>query len=231
MEKKRGSKYKWLYMWILGAAVLVLSLIMALNPEFGNSIVFYLFGSMLITFVIIRFVPLIKTTREKWAIAINAIEMFVDLAVGVLLIVFTATTPKEDLTTLYKFFPFLLGTILYARGTIYLVETVFFKTKAEKLKFFVSLLFITGGTVVFARFDDFSVDMMRYLLAGIFLFASVISVVDGFINYNNYRKTYVKLEKKKEKPVVEEEKVEVPAQDDSIIIDETNPEQPQNYVS
>lgn len=231
MEKKQGSKYKWLYLWILGAAVLVLSIVMAVSAEFGNSIVFYLFGALLITFVIIRFIPLIKTTRDKWAIAINAIEMFVDLVAGVLLVVFTATTPKEDLSTLYKFFPFILGTILYARGTIYLVETVFLKTKAEKLKFFISLLFVTGGTVVFARFDDFSVDMMRLLLALIFFIAAGISIGDGFINYNNYRKTYVKVEKKVEKQPEEEQKVEVPGTEDNIVIDETNPEQPQNYVS
>ena len=73
--------------------------------------------------------------------------------------------------------------------------------------------------------------MMRYLLAGIFFIAAAISIGDGFINYNNYRKTYVKLDKKKEKVAEENEKVEVPTKDDSIIIDETNTEQPQNYVS
>lgn len=225
------KKYKWLYLWIIAAAVLVLSVVMFFSQEFGNSIVFYLFGAILIVFVIIRFIPLIKTTREKWAVAVNAIEMFVDLAVGVLLIVLTATTEKEEISKLYNVFPFLLGTILYARGTIYLVEVIFLKTKVEPLKFIISLVLITGGTVVFARYDNFSVDMMRILLASVFLLAALICVVDGYINYNNYRKGYVKLEKKVKKEVVNEEEVHLPEQKEEIIIEENNPDRPQNYVS
>ena len=123
------KKYKWLYLWIVGCALAVLSVVMLVSKEFGNSIVVYLFGALLVGFTIIRFVPLVKTSREKWAIAVNAIEMFVDFVVGVLMIVLTATV--EDTTTLYLFFPFLLGGVLYARGVIYLVEVVFLNTKQQ----------------------------------------------------------------------------------------------------
>ena len=46
-------KYKWLYLWIVGSALAVLSVVMLVNSEFGNSIVFYLFGALLVTFTII----------------------------------------------------------------------------------------------------------------------------------------------------------------------------------
>lgn len=229
MAENGIKKFKWLYLWVAGAALAVFSIAMFLSKEFGNSIVFYLSGALLIVFVIIRFVPLIKTTRERWAIAINAIEMFADLVVGILMIILTSTS--EDTANIYKYFPFLLGGILYARGFIYLVEIVFFNTKVEKLQFFLSLLLITGGTVIVARYNNFSVDSMRLLIAFVFAFCSVVSIVDGFINYNNYRKIYVKVEKKVEEVIETGNNIEAPAIQTDIIIEENDATIPQNYVS
>lgn len=224
------KKYKWLYLWIVGCALAVLSVVMLVSKEFGNSIVVYLFGALLVGFTIIRFVPLVKTSREKWAIAVNAIEMFVDFVVGVLMIVLTATV--EDTTTLYLFFPFLLGGVLYARGVIYLVEVVFLNTKVSKLQFLISILLLTAASVIVGRFNDFDVNSMRYLLLFIFAICSVISIVGGVKNYNNYRKLFVKDEKK---AVVNDEttdNLELPSVEQSeIVIDENNQNQPQNYVS
>ena len=224
------KKYKWLYLWIVGCALAVLSVVMLVSKEFGNSIVVYLFGALLVGFTIIRFVPLVKTSREKWAIAVNAIEMFVDFVVGVLMIVLTATV--EDTTTLYLFFPFLLGGVLYARGVIYLVEVVFLNTKVSKLQFLISILLLTVASVIVGRFNDFDVNSMRYLLLFIFAICSVISIVSGVKNYNNYRKLFVKDEKK---AVVNDEttdSLELPSVEQSeIVIDENNQNQPQNYVS
>lgn len=228
MTENGLKKYKWLYLWVVGAALAVFSVVMFLNPEFGNSVVFYLTGALLIIFVIIRFVPLIKTTREKWAIAVNAIEMFVNFVVGILMIVLTAKV--EDTSFLYLLYPFMLGTILYARGLIYLVEIVFLHTKAEKAKFLLSIILLTLGSVVVGRFDNFSVDSMRLVLLLAFGICSAISIVGGITNYNNYRKLYVKPNKKKEK-VKEEPVVEAPSAETELIIDENNTNRPQNYVS
>jgi hypothetical protein len=60
----------------------------------------------------------------------------------------------------------------------------------------------------------------------------VISIVGGVKNYNNYRKLFVKDEKK---AVVNDEttdNLELPSVEQSaIVIDENNQNQPQNYVS
>ena len=229
MELKGLKKFKWLYLWIVGAALAVFSVVMFLNPEFGNSIVFYLSGTLLIIFVIIRFVPLINTTRGKWAIVVNAIEMFVNFVVGVLIIILTARV--EDTKFLYSLFPFLLGIILYARGVIYLVEVVFLKTNAEKGKFLLSLILITVASVIIGRYDNFSVDSMRWVLLLAFGLCSLVSIVGGIKNYNNYRKSFVKLEKKEEKEVKDSNSIEAPGVETAIIIDENSNEKPQNYVS
>ena len=224
------KKYKWLYLWIVGCALAVLAVVMFVSKEFGNNIVVYLFGALLIGFTIIRFVPLIKTSREKWAIAINAIEMFVDFVVGILMIVLTATV--EDKNTLFLFFPFLLGGVLYARGVIHLVEVVFLNTKVSKLQFFISVVLITVASVIVSRFNDFDVNSMRYLLLFIFAVCSAISIVGGIKNYNNYRKLYTKVEKKTEVMEETSTNLELPTdQQNEIVIDENNQNQPQNYVS
>ena len=222
-------KYKWLYLWIVGSALAVLSVVMLVNSEFGNSIVFYLFGALLVTFTIIRFVPLVRTTRERFAIAINSIEMFADFVVGILMIILTATI--ENKNTLYTFFPFLLGLVLYARGVIYLVEICFFNTKVEKVKFFISIVLITAASIIIGRYNDFSVNSMRYLLLLIFTICSFISIIKGITNYNNYRKLYVKPEKKIEKIEALNTEVELPSVESEVIIDENNANNQQNYVS
>ena len=132
---------------------------------------------------------------------------------------------------LYLFFPFLLGAVLYARGVIYLVEVVFMNTKVEKLKFLVSIILITVASVIIGRFNDFSVDSMRYLLLIAFAICSMVSIVGGITNYNNYRKLYVKVEKKKEKVSETNDAISLPEAENKIIIDENNTNNQQNYVS
>ena len=235
------KKYKWIYLWIIGAAIVVFSIVMLLNKEFGNSIVFYLTGALLVVFIIVRFIPLIKTTKNKWAIVMNSIEMFIDLVVGVLMIVFTAKQGEsaEGAEDTYKFletlYPFLIGGVLYARGGVYFAETSFFKTKPEISKFFVSLGLLTLGAVIMARYENFSVDSMRYMFGIIFTLCGVYAVVDGIINYNNYRKLYVKPRVKKEivkeDEVEDEDEIKAPAKDDAVIIDEKNDNRPQEYIN
>lgn len=212
------KKYKWLYMLFLGVAIIVLSIVMFVQSAFGNSLVFYLFGGLLILYVLMRFAPLFKTTREKWALIINAMEMIIDIIVGVVMIVSTIIT--EDKTKLYSYFPFLLGGVFYLRGLIYMLEIVFLNTKAEKIKFFFSLILITFGTFIVSRNNQFDINFMRYLLIFIFFICSVCCIIDGTISYNNYRNNYVKIEKNKKKEVK-----------NNVIIEGDTVEQPQNYVS
>lgn len=222
------KKYKWLYLWIAAVALIVFASLVLFNAEFGRSVIFYITGVLLVVFVIIRFIPLIRTTRNNWAIALNAIEMFVDLVIGVLMVVLTAKV--EDKDVLYKIYPFLVGGVIYARGVVYFSEVAFFETKVEKAKFFVNLALITAGSVIIARFDNFNVDSIRWLLGIAFAICGVVAVGDGYINYNNYRKTYVMPKKEKEKEKKIEEKIEAPAIESDIIIDE-NGSRPQEYVN
>jgi len=211
------KKYKWLYLWIAAAGLLVFGLLMLFIQKFGQSVVLFVSAALLIAFVIIRFVPLIKTTKNRWAICANAIEMFIDLAVGVIILVLTIKYIKEDknINDLGVVYAFMLGGVLYLRGLEYLVETTFFGTKPEVVKFLIHILLLSVGTVIFSRYDNFTTESFRWLLGFAFCICGGIAIVDGGTNYSKYRKTYEKKPKKnkKEDVVVDEIKTEIPIVD------------------
>ena len=225
------KKYKWLYLWIAAAGLIAFGLIVLIWKEFGQSVVIFISGLLLIAFVLIRFIPLIKTTRNKWAITINAIEMFVDLVVGVLLIVFTVKEGTSA-TDFNKIYPFILGGVLYLRGLVYLLELSFFEGKKEAVKFIVHLAILTVGVVIMARYDSFTTESFRWIFGLAFCLSGGIAGVDGGNNYRKYREKYSSDKNKKEK-VKEEKEIDFPSSEDTpnyIPPKENNINQDSDYV-
>ena len=225
------KKYKWLYLWIAAAGLIAFGLIVLIWKEFGQSVVIFISGLLLIAFVLIRFIPLIKTTRNKWAITINAIEMFIDLVVGVLLIVFTVKEGTSA-TDFNKIYPFILGGVLYLRGLVYLLELSFFEGKKEAVKFIVHLAILTIGVVIMARYDSFTTESFRWIFGLAFCLSGGIAGVDGGNNYRKYREKYSSDKNKKEK-VKEEKEIDFPSSEDTpnyIPPKENNINQDSDYV-
>ncbi|MBP5343101.1 hypothetical protein J6Y73_04175 [bacterium] len=225
------KKFKWLYLWIAAAGLIAFGLIVLIWKEFGQSVVIFISGLLLIAFVLIRFIPLIKTTRNKWAITINAIEMFVDLVVGVLLIVFTVKEGTSA-TDFNKIYPFILGGVLYLRGLVYLLELSFFEGKKEAVKFIVHLAILTVGVVIMARYDSFTTESFRWIFGLAFCLSGGIAGVDGGNNYRKYREKYSSDKNKKEK-VKEEKEIDFPSSEDTpnyIPPKENNINQDSDYV-
>lgn len=225
------KKYKWLYLWIAAAGLIAFGLIVLIWKEFGQSVVIFISGLLLIAFVLIRFIPLIKTTRNKWAITINAIEMFIDLVVGVLLIVFTVKEGTSA-TDFNKIYPFILGGVLYLRGLVYLLELSFFEGKKEAVKFIVHLAILTVGVVIMARYDSFTTESFRWIFGLAFCLSGGIAGVDGGNNYRKYREKYSSDKNKKEK-VKEEKEIDFPSSEDTpnyIPPKENNINQDSDYV-
>ena len=225
------KKYKWLYLWIAAAGLIAFGLIVLIWKEFGQSVVIFISGLLLIAFVLIRFIPLIKTTRNKWAITINAIEMFIDLVVGVLLIVFTVKEGTSA-TDFNKIYPFILGGVLYLRGLVYLLELSFFEGKKEAVKFIVHLAILTVGVVIMARYDSFTTESFRWIFGLAFCLSGGIAGVDGGNNYRKYREKYSSDKNKKEK-AKEEKEIDFPSSEDTpnyIPPKENNINQDSDYV-
>ena len=156
------------------------------------------------------------------ALALNVIEMLVDMIVGILMIILTAKLQdKKLLDTLY---PFLIGGVIYARALVYFVEISFLKTKPEKLKFFVHIALLTVGSVIMARFDNFNPNSLGFVIGVFFALSGIFTLTDGIINYNNYRKLYVKVKKEVKKEEIKSLQIE-----NSLVIEEDKPNQ--DYVS
>lgn len=222
MKENTLKKYRWLYLWIASAALLTFAVILFLSSTFRESFVFYVTGAILVIFVIIRFIPLVKTSRENMAIALNVVEMLVDMIVGILMIILTAKLQdKKLLDTLY---PFLIGGVIYARALVYFVEISFLKTKPEKLKFFIHIALLTVGSVIMARFDNFNPNSLGFVIGVIFALSGVFTLTDGIINYNNYRKLYVKVKKEVKKEEIKPLQIE-----NSLVIEDDKANQ--DYVS
>ena len=222
MKENALKKYRWLYLWIASAALLTFTVILFLSSTFRESFVFYVTGAILVIFVIIRFIPLVKTSRENMALALNVIEMLVDMIVGILMIILTAKLQdKKLLDTLY---PFLIGGVIYARALVYFVEISFLKTKPEKLKFFIHIALLTVGSVIMARFDNFNPNSLGFVIGVFFALSGIFTLTDGIINYNNYRKLYVKVKKEVKKEEIKPLQIE-----NSLVIEEDKPNQ--DYVS
>ena len=228
------KKYKWLYLWIAAAGLIAFGALVLIIKDFGQNVVIFVSGLLLIIFVIIRFIPLIKTTRNKWAIVANAIEMFIDLVVGVLLIILTTRDGSSG--DLNKVYPFILGGVLFLRGIVYLLEVSFWQTKPEVVKFLIHIAVLSVGVVIMARYDSFTVESFRWILGIAFCLAGGIATIDGGNNYGEYRKKYSNKNKdvKKKEEIVDTIEPEIgdPKNDIPSYIPpkEDNPNQDSDYV-
>ena len=126
------KKYRWAFMLFIFVLVLTFGIILFINPEqFGTKTSCFLTGMLVVFFGLIRLFPLVKSLKgQKARIIINSIEMVVDIAIGALLIAFAF---DADLLAKYVFlYKYLVAFVLYARGTIYFVETTFLKAKLNR---------------------------------------------------------------------------------------------------
>lgn len=187
-KNKSILQYKWLYLWIAAAGLLTLGLLMILSQDLGQAIVLVITAIILILSVIIRIVPLIKTLRGVAARLLNILAMLIDLGVG-FAVIFIALG-GEDLAEYGILYPFLIGFALFFQGLVYVIETIFLKTKGEVFKFIIHIFLLTLGTVIMARFDSFTTEYFRWVVGVAFLLCFLFATIDGIFHYNGYRKKY-----------------------------------------
>ena len=75
-----------------------------------------------------------------------------------------------------------------------------------------------------ARFDNFNPNSLGFVIGVFFALSGIFTLTDGIINYNNYRKLYVKVKKEVKKEEIKPLQVE-----NSLVIDDDKPHQ--DYVS
>ncbi|MGL4948803.1 MAG: hypothetical protein ACRC5M_00330 [Anaeroplasmataceae bacterium] len=107
---------------------------------------------------------------------INIGEILINILIAVLLIIsgvtFDQEEPSKFVASVFKYFPYLLGFVLYVRGVLHLIAISFLSKKENKINFISNIVFITFAVVLFIK--QFTVDELATITA------SVAAVVAGY---------------------------------------------------
>lgn len=241
MENKENTfkKYKWLYLIVTAAVLAVLAVLMFVIKEFREKTALYFTCAIMIAFVVIRIIPLLKTSKNGYAMLINVLEMLLDLGAAIFMLVVAIRYDNSEF--LRKFYPFIIGGVVYLRGFIYLVEVTFLNTKVQKALFFGHIGLITLGSVIMALYDKFDLATVGLILAVVIALCSLAGAIDGGISYNNFRKEYIlpkkalkEMQKELEKKQKEEQEKQIDDHQEEIpevIIPNEDNKQDQDYIS
>ncbi len=240
-EKKDYTKYnpildlKFWFKLVGGVVLLVIALALMFQKDLRERICVGIFGGVVAVFAIYRIYPTFKYTKGAGPKVACIVEIIVDFAVGVLLVVggFNFSDSGKDLAEFTnKYFHYFLGLVFYLRGIVYTLCAIMFKEESTFKKYVINILCLTCGAYVFAS-DNFLVEALGWALVILSLISAAYLLVEGGIDYTNYRnhneqrrikteqkkkekeqkkreKEAEKGEAKKDKPIEKEEKIIIP---------------------
>ena len=206
---------------IIGGVILLvlgIVLIFATNGEDTTGNTVYLrdklavgvFGAIFIFYGAVRFVYLFKIktdSRVKW---LFLIEVILDLAVGFLLF-FGGFDFKEEMNNYTEFmiknFKYFLGAVLYIRGLLYLISSIFLNHKTFAKEFIVNLFCITFGTIILVR-SEFNASKLAWVLVVLAILCGVYIAGDGGYHYIKLKKENDTKKEKKEKGKKKDKSIE-----------------------
>lgn len=253
-EKKDYTTYnpildmKFWFKLIGGVVLLVFSLAMLFQKDLRERVCVGIFGGIVAVFAVYRIYPTFKYEKGNWVKLLCIIEIIVDLVIGVVLAIggFNFSESGKDLAEFTsKNFHYLLGFVFYLRGIVYTLSTIIFKQNSNIKNYVVNILCLSFGAYVFAS-DNFLITALGWALVVLALGSSAYLLVEGGIDYNNYRnhneqhkrkveqKKKEKEQKKREKETLKIEKGETPKDKQSekeekiIIPDEKGNDQKQD---
>jgi uncharacterized membrane protein HdeD (DUF308 family) len=171
---KAIKQYGWVVQ-IIGAALLIG---LALFLEFGDGegIVVPFIGAVIVISACIRLVPFVKTQKNDLVKTINIIEITLDVAIGLTLVIVTLVT--ED--GLGSLFGYLIGVYLMLRGAVHFFGVSEFQEKSDLPLYLFHVSALIVGSYVF-----FSGDFSPAILIHIILFFSVVA--GGYLTYTGYK--------------------------------------------
>jgi uncharacterized membrane protein HdeD (DUF308 family) len=216
---KALKQYTWV-LSIIGAALLI-GLALFLEFANGEDIVVPFIGGLIIISAGIRLVPFIKTQKSDLIKTVNIMEITIDVAIGLALILIQLVLLDEN-SDMGPVFGYLIGVYLMLRGSVHFFGISQGKEVSDMPIYFFHIAALIVGSLVF-----FSGDFEPALLIHIILAFSVIA--GGYFSYNGYKGYKVYRYQKtmtmpdhatadepvveKRVPVTEEKEIEEPVQD------------------
>lgn len=212
------KKYLFVFEWIGAAILLAVGITVVVAPE----IFLYIAGLVLVIFGLFRLYPLLKTTEDRLLKLLYLLEIVLNVAIGVLLIL---EGRKDDYNG--NLLRYSVGGVLWLRGVLFYFATVIRKEPTDHVKFWTHIALITMGPIIVVS-DIFKPENLAWLLLVLAVLSALIIGFDGYKNYKNYRYEWLAKEKtkkvveKKEKEITEEVPKEdpLPTKEDVIIPEE-----------
>lgn len=215
---KLFKSYGWLLKATAAAFILGLAIFLEISKD-GEMIVSIFIGFAIVMYSLIRLVPFVKTQKSDLIKTINIIEITIDFAIGLALVLvpllITGGFGSSDL------FRYLLGTYLVLRGIVHFYSVSSHHEKNDIALFLFHIAALMVGTILF-----WEPAINLVILIHIILVLSIISGgylgYDSYNGYNSYRR-----QKTLTMPDIDED-VDVPIDEKVIpIMDEVEPEQDQ----
>lgn len=171
---KAIKNYGWI-LQIIGAALLV-GLSLYLEFANGEDIVVPFIGALIILSACIRLVPFVKSQKSDLVKTLNIIEITIDVAIGLALIIIQLWTEIE----FGAVFGYLIGVYLMLRGAVH-----FFGVSEKKEESDLPLYLFHVAALIVGSYVFFSGDFTPGVLIHLILAFSIIS--GGYLTYTGYK--------------------------------------------
>lgn len=179
---KAFKNYGWV-LKLMGAALMIgLAVFMGVKPLVAEGIVIPFIGTAIIVYSIVRLVPFVKTQKNDLVKTMNIMEITVDIALGLAMILITLFVTGG----LGVAFGYLLGGFFILRGAVHFYSVSTGAEKSDLPLYIFHLLALVLGSYIFT-----SGNFTPAVLVWIILFFSVVAggylTFDGFKGYKVYR--------------------------------------------
>lgn len=228
-KKEITNPAKGIKFWAIvagAAALIVLGVWIIADRNLGTTMAIGVTGAVVVIFGIARIIPLIRTQISGSAKLTVVIEIIMDILLGAFLFFAAVQLQRDPESGLGKFvdsyYRFFLGFVLYAKGVFYFIITSLLNEKTTKFEFWMHILIMTLGVVIFAI--DFDASRLALVIAIICLLASLVLIAVSGSSYYNYRKSIHKPTEKtkntQDEIAKEEEEtiLDIPQDDDRPVV-------------
>ncbi len=180
---KAFKNYGWLLKTTGAALILGLAIFLEISKD-GENIVSVFIGFAIVMYSIVRLVPFVKTQKSDLIKTINIIEITIDFAIGLALVLvpllLTSGFGNTDL------FRYLLGAYLLLRGIVHFYSIGSHYEKSDLPLFIFHIAAIVVGTILFYE-PAFDLAILIHIILVISIVSGGYLGYDGYKGYNVYR--------------------------------------------
>ena len=215
---KAIKNYGWLLKVTGAALILGLAIFLEISPD-GEDIVSIFIGFAIVMFSIVRLVPFVRTQKSDLIKTINIIEITIDFALGLALILIPLVLADGFGDS--HLFGYFLGSYLLLRGVVHFYSVGSHYEKSDLPLFIFHILAIVVGTILFYE-TAFDLAILIHIILVLSIASGGYLGYDGYNGYNAYRR-----QKTLTMPT-SDDVADVPVKEKVVpIMDEVEPEQDQ----